>query len=41
MKKETGLEYLWLALYAFGSVYLLVNRDVRKAFSILFIMFAL
>lgn len=27
--------------FAFGSVYLLVNRDVRKAFPILFIMFAL
>lgn len=27
--------------FAFGSVYLLVNRDIRKAFPILFIMFAL
>lgn len=27
--------------FAFGSVYLLVNRDVRKAFPVLFIMFAL
>lgn len=26
---------------AFGSVYLLVNRDIRKAFPILFVMFAL
>lgn len=36
----TGIFTVILGL-AFGSVYLLVNRDIRKAFPILFVMFVL
>ena len=36
----TGIVTAIMSL-AFGSIYLLVNRDIRKAYPILFIMFVL
>lgn len=37
---ETGIVCM-ISGFAFGSVYLLVNRDIRKAFPVLLIMFVL
>lgn len=40
-KTSVGVLEGTLGQSAFGSVYLLVNRDIRKAYPILWIMFAL